>query len=113
VLEREFWACVEAGCEPIEHDPDGEIDLSDDPRVFAAMKEFAALKTSVDVYKPEMKAVDVAKKKARKEIERAVSLLKDKPKRVVVGGHKATLVERYDNQYWNLYPGEEHDRIIF
>jgi putative phage-type endonuclease len=112
-LEQQFWACVEAGVEPIENDPDGEIDLTDDPKVFAAMKEFAALKTSVAVYKPEMKAVERAKKKARKEIERAVSLLKEKPKRVVVGDHKATLVERYDNQYWNLYPGEEHDRIIF
>lgn len=111
--EKEFWGYVERMEEPPDVAPDGTVDLTDDPDVYAAVAEYVRLAEICEIYKPDEKAAKRAKKEARRAIERAVALLEDEPKRIVVGEHKATLVVRDTHQYWNLYTGEADDSIIF
>lgn len=132
MLEREksFWAFVEMEVEPVEAEPEGSADLSADPDVYAACMEYARLSERFDqqalaflkaegvepskrgsVSGSATKVLDAAKKKARTAIEKAVSLLEDAPKRVTIGTHSATLVDRGTHKYWNIYTGEAAGEI--
>ena len=126
--EKTFWDFVQIEVEPPEQDPDGTVDLSEDPGVVAACEEYARLN---GVYEDAIghfikaeriptegrgsitgkakKALKESKKKARKAIERAIALHPEDPKRVVMGEHKATLVVRPEYSYWNLYSGDAND----
>lgn len=111
--EREFWGYVERGEEPPVLDAEGTVDLTEDAEVFRAMSSYAQLASVVDTYKPTTKAADEAKKEVRHAIDRAVALMSDRPKRIVVGDHKATYVAKSTHSYWNIYAGEADDSIIF
>lgn len=107
--EKRFWSHVEAGTLPPYQDPDGTADLSDEAEVVAAMEEWSVAVAPVEAVKPARKKADQAKKAARRAIEKVVSLLEEKPKRLVIGDHKATLVQRDTHSYWQLYKGDGDD----
>lgn len=107
--EMRFWEHVEHCTEPPIHDPDGTVDLSNDAELVAALENFAVFASVLDENKPAVKAADKAKSDARRAIERAVSLLEVPPKRIVIGSHKATFVQRETHSYWNIYAGEVTD----
>jgi putative phage-type endonuclease len=108
LVERaiDFWGYVERNEEPPVYDPHGTVDLSEVPELSGLFDQFAQLKEVVDAGKPDAKAADAVKKDLRREIERQLALLGEKPKRLKVGEHKATLIQKEGRDpYWGLYPG--------
>lgn len=110
--EKEFWGFVESNVIPPFADPDGTVDLSDEPEVYAAVEEFARMSGLLESFKQHTKAADEQKKKARREIERILALRGETPKRLKVGKHKATFVSTEKYSYWNIYAGEVEDDVI-
>lgn len=130
--EKAFWTFVEMEIEPVEADPEGTVDLTSDPDVYAACVEYARLVEKYDaqalaflaaegIGKPKRgsvsgaadKAIKAAKTKARKAIDKAVSLLEERPKRLTIGDHSATFVDRGTHAYWNIYTGEDSGALDF
>jgi len=120
--QKAFWTFVEMEIEPVEADPEGTADLTNDPDVYASCVEFARLAESFDaqalaflraegvepskrgsVSGSAEKVLKAAKTKARKAIDKAVSLLEERPKRLTIGGHSATFVDKTTYSYWNIY----------
>lgn len=105
---QEFWQCVLDRVEPEIPEPEDTADLSDDEELSELFEVYAEYRTVTDTYKPTQKAADDVKSSIRRAIEKHVSVMGDSPKRLTVGNHKATLVERETHSYWNLYPGDAH-----
>lgn len=121
-----FWDFVKIEVPPPPKDPEGTIDLSEDPEVVAACEELAVLegiyenhiKGFLEAQKVDPdagrgsaggkadKIIKAAKTKARRAIEKAISVRPEGAKRVTIGDHKATLVERSTHSYWNIYKGD-------
>lgn len=111
--EKLFWGFVESNVIPPFADPDGTIDLSGEPEVYAAVEEFARLAGVLESFKPHTEKADEHKKKARQEIARVLALLGETPKRLTIGSHKATFVVTKTHSYWNIFTGEVEDVVPF
>lgn len=126
--ERKFWDFVDMGITPPDRDPEGTVDLSNNPDVVSCIEKYARLATAYERHVQKFadakgidtdgrgsakgkvkKALKAIKKEARAAIKRAVALSGENCKRVSVGDHSATLVEKEAYSYWNLYAGEAED----
>jgi hypothetical protein len=110
--ERAFWEHVDLEIIPPMADPEGTVDLTDEPDVYASMCAYGEVdRRYASIAKPLKKERRAKKDKARRAIERAVGLefdAEDRPKRIKTADHKATLSKSSaGNEYWRLYPGEE------
>ncbi|QED33410.1 hypothetical protein FRD00_15995 [Persicimonas caeni] len=120
--ERRFWAFVDMQVTPIEADPAGTVDLTEAPQVHAACVEYARLQSRYDAKVREFldaeglevptqasvggtadKALKAARRELRRAIDQAVALLDERPKRVVIGEHHATWIDRGTHAFWNPY----------
>ncbi|MFU8804886.1 MAG: YqaJ viral recombinase family protein [Bradymonadaceae bacterium] len=109
--EKRFWGFVEMGVIPPSEDPEGTVDLTDESLVYAACTEYARLNQRCAVIKPIQKEADTAKKKAREAISKTLALMGETPKRITIGNHKGTFVQKDNYSYWNIYTGEVEDDI--
>lgn len=128
--ERDFWSYVEMEVEPPKKDPEGTVDLSEDPEAVAAIEEYArieevyeqAVGTLLNIEGVEVssrgsakgtakKLLKKKKRAARKAIEKAITLddFGAAPKRVRIGDHKATWIQKDTHGYWRIYTGEAND----
>lgn len=106
MMEREadLWAYCESGEEPPVFEPEGEVDLSDEAELYAALQAYADVERSID--KDAVKTADKLKKSAREVLIKTVALLGEPPKKVLCGPHSATFVNRHGG-YWQIRGGDD------
>lgn len=102
--EADLWAYCESGEEPPVYEPEGEVDLSDEAELYAALQAYADVERSID--KTAVKEADKLKKSAREVLIKTVALLGEPPKKVLCGPHSATFVNRHGG-YWQIRGGDD------
>ncbi|MFP4599942.1 MAG: lambda-exonuclease family protein [Persicimonas sp.] len=126
---KRFWDFVDMEVEPTEADPEGTVDLTDEPEVYASCVEYARTKQAFEARVQSFldeegvevssrgsaggtakKTLKEKKRRVRKAIEKAVALQCDgdeRPKRVSIGDHTATYKSNgHGGFYWRIYTGE-------